>query len=325
MDEPKKYHGVVVPMITPFKEDGDVDLTAAARITEHIVKGGASAFVLGTTGEGASIGPDAKARLVDCVVRQVSGRRPVYAGIADNCLANSIEMSRQFASLGADVGVAHVPNYYPLSEEDIVAYFLQLADKCDLPLMLYNIPVTTGVSVSVPAIDRLSLHPNIVGLKDSENNLERMQDAAARWKERLDFAYVMGCSVLSDAALSKGADGIVPGAGNIAPSLFVSLYKAATQGQTSQARRLQACGDEISGMFQQGRILSQSLPVLKAIMHLLGLCDVHVLSPFTPVDSETLEDVRKLMPRLKTIMNERFDPIAKARGERIQDISKRVG
>ena len=86
--------------------------------------------------------------------------------------------------------------------------------------------------------------------------------------------------------------------------------------------------DEISGMFQQGRILSQSLPVLKAIMHLLGLCDVHVLPPFSPVDSQTLEEIRKLMPRLKTLMNERLDPIPKTdkvRGERIQDIPKRVG
>ena len=327
MDEPKKYHGVVVPMITPFKEDGDVDLAAAAKIAEHIVKGGASAFVLGTTGEGASIGPDAKARLVDCVVTQVGGRRPVYAGIADNCLVNSIEMSRQFSSLGADVGVAHVPNYYPLSQGDVAVYFQRLADACHLPLMLYNIPITTGISVPISVIDELSLHRSIVGLKDSENNLERMHDATARWKDREDFSYLMGCSVLSDAALSRGADGIVPGAGNIAPAIFAALYRAAVQGQSAQAKRLQACSDQISGMFQKGRILSQSLPALKAIMHLLGLCELHVLPPFSPVDSQTLNDLEALMPRLKTIMKEQIDPIPKpdkASVPRIQDVHKRI-
>ncbi len=328
MSRQKQYHGVVVPMITPFGEDGDVDLVAAEKIVEHIIKGGASAFVLGTTGEAASIGLQAKVRLARCVVKQTAGRRQIYAGIADNCLANSVEMSRQFSALGVDVAVAHVPNYYPLSEEDIAAYFEQLADKSDLPLMLYNIPITTGMSIPVSTIDRLSVHPNIVGLKDSENNLERLQEATARWRDRRDFVYMMGCSALCDAALSLGADGIVPGAGNIAPSLFVSLCEAAAKGQKSQAKRLQACADQISGTFQNGRILSQSLPVLKAQMHLLGLCDMHVLSPFNPVTSQQFEALKMQMPCLKTIMNERPGSVPKtdrARLGRIQDIPKAAG
>lgn len=328
MSKQKKYHGVVVPMITPFGEDGDVDLAATEKVTEHIIKGGASVFVLGTTGEAASISLQAKVRLVECVVRQAAGRRKVYAGIADNCLANSLEMSRQFACLGVDVAVAHVPYYYPLSEEDMAAYFERLADQSDLPVMLYNIPITTGMSIPVPAIDRLSVHPNIVGLKDSENNLERLQDATQRWKDRQDFVYMMGCSVLSDKALSLGADGIVPGAGNVTPSLFVALYRAATQGRAVQAKRLQACADQISGMFQKGRILSQSLPVLKALMHLLDLCDVHVLPPFTQVGSDTLEELRAQIPRIKTIIHESQTAVPKmdrARADRIKDIRKTAG
>ena len=304
MSKQKKYQGVVVPMITPFGEDGDVDLAATEKVTEHIIEGGASAFVLGTTGEAASISLQAKVRLAECVVRQVGGRRKVYAGIADNCLANSLEMSRQFACLGVDVAVAHVPYYYPLSEEDMAAYFERLADQSDLPVMLYNIPITTGMSIPVPAIDRLSVHPNIVGLKDSENNLERLQDATTRWKDRRDFVYLTGCSALCDAALSLGADGIVPSAGNIAPSLFVSLCEAAAEGQTSRARRLQACADQISGTFQNGRTLSQFLPVLKAQMHLMGLCDTHVLPPLNPVTSQQLEELKVQIPRLKAIMND---------------------
>ena len=315
-------------MVTPFEEDGGVDLAAAERIVEYIVKSGASVSILGTTGEAASICLKDKVRLVECVVEQTAGRREVYAGIADNCLANSIEMSRQFASLGAQVSVAHVPNYYPLSADDMAAYFERLADKSDLPVMLYNIPVTTGMSIPVPVIDRLSVHANIVGLKDSENNLERLQDALTRWKDREDFVYMMGCSVLSDKALSLGADGIVPGAGNIAPSLFVALCRAATQGQAVQAKRLQACADQISGMFQNGRILSQSLPVLKALMHLLGLCETHALPPFNPVGPETLDELKTQLPRIKTIMNELQNAVPKTSRvplDRIQDIQKKAG
>ncbi len=325
MSKQKRYHGVVVPMVTPFGEDGDVDLAAAEKITEHIIKGGASVFILGTTGEAASIGLQAKTRLVKTVVKQNAGRTKVYAGIADNCLSNSIDMSRQFASLGMDVAVAHVPNYYPLSEDDITAYFEQLADKSDLPLMLYNIPITTGMSIPVPAIDRLSGHPNIVGLKDSENNLERLQDATTRWKDRQDFVYMMGCSVLCDAALSLGADGIVPGAGNVVPSLFFALYEASVQGRDQDAKRLQACANQISGMFQNGRILSQSLPVLKAIMYLLGFCDVHVLPPFGRVTPQEIEALKLQMSDLKALMNGRVNSIPKTNKaliNRIQDIPK---
>ena len=328
MYKEKAYHGVVVPMVTPIRQDGDVDLSAAKRITEHIIKGGGSVFILGTTGEAASISPTDKIRLVECVVEQTAGRRYVYAGIADNCLANSVVMSRQFAKLGAHVAVAHVPNYYPLCEDDMAAYFAELAGKSDLPVMLYNIPVTTGMSIPLPVIDRLSVHANIVGLKDSENNLERLQDATQRWKDRQDFVYMMGCSVLSDKALSLGADGIVPGAGNVTPSLFVALYRAATQGRAVQAKRLQACADQISGMFQKGRILSQSLPVLKALMHLLDLCDVHVLPPFTQVGSDTLEELRAQIPRIKTIIHESQTAVPKmdrARADRIKDIRKTAG
>ena len=328
MSKQKRYRGVVVPMVTPFEEDGGVDLAAAERIVEYIVKGGASVFILGTTGEAASISLKDKVRLVACVVEQTAGRRKVYAGIADNCLANSIEMSRQFASLGVQVAVAHVPNYYPLSADDMAAYFEQLADKSDLPVMLYNIPVTTGMSIPVPVVDRLSVHANIVGLKDSENNLERLEGAVMRWKDREDFVYMMGCSVLSDKALSLGADGIVPGAGNIAPWLFVALCMAATQGQAVRAKRLQACADQISGMFQNGRILSQSLPVLKALMHLLGLCETHALPPFNPVGPETLDELKTQLPRIKTIMNELQNAVPKTSGvplDRIQDIQKKSG
>lgn len=321
MSKQKTCGGVVVPMITPFRADGDVDLAAAARITEHLVTGGASVFVLGTTGEAVSIDIQTKVRLAKAVVAQNAGRMKVYAGISDNCLTNSLDMARQFSSLGVDVAVAHVPNYYPLAERDVVQYFEQLADKSMLPLMLYNIPMTTGISVSLRAIDQLSHHPNIVGLKDSEKNLVRLQEATTRWKGR-DFSYLTGCGALCWTALTLGADGIVPGAGNIAPALFGELYEAAVQGRKRDADQLQVYADQIADVFLQGRIISQALPVLKAIMHLLGFCDLHVLPPLSRVTSQQIEELKAHVQRLKALTKERAHalPNLETPLSRIQDV-----
>jgi len=291
-------------MVTPFAPDGDVDLGAVARIVEHLASAGASVFVLGTTGEAPSIDLVARSRLVDTAVRQNAGRTTTYAGISDNCLTVSVDLARRFADLGADVVVAHVPSFYPLADEDVLRYFEQLADRSPVPLMLYNMPSLCKTVLSLATADRLSHHPRIVGMKDSQNDTQRLKEALALWKDRPDFAHLTGCAVLSMTALSWGSKGIVPSAANLAPELFCRLYAAVLAGDMDLAGRLQARADGIGEIYAKGRLLSQSLPILKAMMHVCGFCGPHVLPPLQTVSSDKIQEIRDQWPGLSAMIHQ---------------------
>jgi 4-hydroxy-tetrahydrodipicolinate synthase len=299
MNKEKKYHGVVVPMVTPFTNTGDIDLEAAEKITEHIVGSGACPFALGTTGETASIRTSAKTEYIETVIKKTARRTLTYAGIIDNSMATSIEMAEQFFEAGIDVVVACVPSYYPLTEKDITHYFENLARHVPGPLMLYNIPITTGVSIPLEIFDKLSHLPGIIGLKDSARDIDRIKQAVELWKDRDNFSYLCGCTILSMASLAAGANGIVPSVGNIAPELYVKLYNSVRAGDSEQAKQCQKRSDTIGDVFQKNKVLSESLPMLKAILHVMGFCGPKVLPPLRELNTDQIEALREAVKKLR--------------------------
>lgn len=288
----KKYKGVVVPMVTPFTEDGKIDIPSAEKVTEHIVSGGASPFVLGTTGEGTSVPRDERPAFVEAVVKKSAGRTLTYASIASNCLKTSIESAKKYFDLGIDAAVANLPFYYPLADYHMLRYYETLADNIPGPLFVYNITKTTGMSIPVEVIDKLSRHPNILGLKDSEGNQERFKKAIPLWKDREDFSHLTGSASLSTMAVLLGSDGIVPSTGNFVPDMYTRLYQAAKKGDKETAQKHQEKTNELGRIYQKDKLLSESLAGLKVIMNELGLCGETVLSPLLPV-SESEKKVIK--------------------------------
>jgi dihydrodipicolinate synthase/N-acetylneuraminate lyase len=194
--------------------------------------------------------------------------------------------------------VANLPSYYPLTGEQMLAYYEKLAGAIHGPLMLYNITITTHMSIPLDIADKLSKHPNIVGMKDSERNEERMAESLKLWKDREDFTHVMGCAALSAKALMLGSDGIVPSTGNFVPRLFRELYDAAVRGDATTADRLQKQTDEMAKIYQGPRLLSQSLAALKAMMDELGLCGAAVLPPLVECAQAERSQIRESMARL---------------------------
>ena len=297
----KKYSGVVVPMITPFREDQTIDLEAVDRIVDSFVEAGVSPFLLGTTGEAPSISSKQKEVLVKAVINRVNGKELVYAGISSNCLSDSIEDAKKYGELGVDVVVATLPAYYPMNNDQMLKYFTQLADKVTCPLIIYNMPATVKYSIPLEVIEKLSHHPNIVGLKDSERDVERLEHAIKMSKDRDDFAHLIGWAARSAFALQAGSDGIVPSTGNITPELYRELYDAALAGNMTQAWELQKKTDYISSLYQKDRILSESIPALKAMMSVAGLCGPQVLPPMYCM--EPIEEERYMVQMKKELQN----------------------
>lgn len=286
-----KYHGVVVPMVTPFTEYGKVDVAAVERIIKSFVESNVSPLLLGTTGEGNSVSPSESLRLVECAVKAAEGKILIYACLTGNCLSGQIKAAEAYTQAGADVIVSTLPNYYALTDEQIYHYYKTLADSIKGPLMLYNITSTVHMSIPVNVIKRLCEHPNIVGLKDSERNTERMDECLALLRDRDDFAYFCGCAAFSAYSLSHGADGIVPSSGNFVPKKYNELYLAAINGDTETTEKLQDETNKISQIYQAGHTLGESLTALKVMMGTLGLCDAYMLPPLTRLGEEEEKEI----------------------------------
>ena len=142
------------------------------------------------------------------------------------------------------------------------------------------------MSIPLEVIEELSHKKNIVGLKDSERDEERLNKAIETWKDREDFSYFVGWGTKCTEGLMKGSDGIVPSTGNFSSKMYADLYTAVLNGDMSKAELLQKQTDKISLVYQKDRILSESLPALKVLMKSIGLCEKYVLPPFALLPGE---------------------------------------
>lgn len=293
MTSPAKHRGIVVPMSTPFTAAGLLDEAAAARMVARLAEHQLGVFVLGTTGEAPSVPMWQRERLVEIAVETAAGRVPVFGGIGSDCVADAIAMAQSYLRLGADAVVSLLPAYYLLNPAEMQACFERIAGETPGPVLIYNMPQTTRMSIPLDVIDRLSTRENIVGLKDSEGTPGRLEAVAERFKGRPNFAIFMGVAKNAVLAMRAGFDGGVPSSGNIAPALWRDLYAHVLAGEWPQAEALQARLDAIGDIVQRGRSLPQSLAALKAAVAAQGLCTPEVLAPLLPCDAAERESIRQ--------------------------------
>lgn len=294
-----KYNGVVVPMVTPVTPSGLLDTEAVERIIKSFAKHNVSPLLMGTTGEGNSVSTMQGQELIETAVKAAEGKITIYAGLTGNCYMEQLKQAGYYSACGADVIVATLPSYYALTAEQMENYYAKLADNIKGPLMLYNIAATTHMSIPVEVIERLSHHPNIVGLKDSERDMERMERCIAIANNRDDFAYFCGWAAQSAKSLELGGNGIVPSTGNFVPGMFQDLFKAAINGNMDMAYRLQDETNEIAKIYQAGRTLGQSLTALKVMMQTRGLCTPDMLMPLTRLSEEEEKEIAEKSMAIK--------------------------
>jgi dihydrodipicolinate synthase/N-acetylneuraminate lyase len=294
----KKAAGVVVPMVTPLTETGQIDAVAVRRLVEHLVRHDTMPFILGTTGESASVPQEYRIGFVKLMVEATAGRTMTFAGISGNCLKTSIESAKKYHDLGVDVFVAHPPGFYPLSDLHLLRYYEELIEKIPGELIIYNIPPVTGISIPLAVIEQLSHHPRIIGLKDSEHNCERLYKSLDIWAARADFVHLTGWASVSAEALLKGSDGLVPSTGNLVPAMYKTLYDAAKSGDESTADRLQQETDEISAVYQDGFSLADSIAAFKVVLAEADLCQPYVLPPLLRLEKKRVKEIRSHFKRL---------------------------
>jgi 4-hydroxy-tetrahydrodipicolinate synthase len=293
-----KYHGAVVPLVTPFTAQGTLDAAALDRLVDAQIAGGVTGiFVLGTTGEGAHVPREVRRQLVAQTVARVKKRVLIYAGLGD-IRAADLTGGNEFFQIGADAVVVHPPISEKLAPEKLLAWYQSLLEQAKGPLMLYNMPSTTGVSIPLDAVEKLLGHPRLAGIKDSENHPKRHEELLKRFGGKKDFSVFIGVGALMEKGLRHGADGIVPSVGNLIPEVCQRLCAAAEDADWATVEKLSARMNAVALLYQKGRNLNESLAALKAAMHCRGLCAPQVLPPLRRVSEAELEKIRHQMSEL---------------------------
>ena len=296
MNNRLKFHGAVVPLVTPFTAAGGLDEPALERLVDAQIAGGVEGiFVLGTTGEGAQVPREFRLRLVELAVRRANKRTLIYAGVGDTH-PEGITSGNEFLAAGADVIVSRPPIALPLAE--LEPWYRALLEGLRGPLFIYNMPLTTKISIPLDVIHSLSGHPRFVGMKDSENNPQRHAEMLQRFGGKKDFSVFVGVGALMEKGLKLGADGIVPSVGNLIPDVCHQLCVAAKKSDWSEVEKLSARMNSVAALYQKGRKLNESLAALKAAMHCRGLCESQVLPPLKKVSESELGKIRQQMSEL---------------------------
>jgi dihydrodipicolinate synthase/N-acetylneuraminate lyase len=299
MNVPSKLGGAVVPLVTPATASGQLDLDALDRLLESQIVGGVEGvLLLGTTGEGPCVPRTQRKPLIRHAATFARKRTLIYANVAENSLADAIACMEDYFQAGADVVVALAPFYYPSRPAELTAWFRALLEAASGPVVLYNIPITTRVSIPLEVIGDLMGHRRLVGIKDSENDPKRHDALLQRFGRREDFSIFVGVGALMAQGLKSGADGIVPSVGNLIPDVCHRLCAAAQGGNWTEVAQHAERMNALAALYQKGRTLAQSLAALKALLHCRGLCSPHMFPPLLPVSSTELDGLRGDMVQL---------------------------
>ena len=274
-------------MVTPVRPDGSLDEAAVGRVVDFLCMGGVhGVFVLGTTGEASAVPRAMGDRLVQLTIAAVRGRALVYAGISTSSIAESVAAGNEYLSMGVDAVVAHAPGRFEKTPDKSLGFFSEIAAQLQGDLIVYNIPLTTKISLPIALCKETASRPRVIGIKDSENDAGRMVELLKELGGKKNFSVFIGTGPLMGQGLLLGADGIVPSVGNIAPALCRELFDTAARGDVAGTEALHRKLMEVSSIYQNGRKLDHSLASLKVAMAWMGLCGPDMLPPAKPVDGE---------------------------------------
>ena len=245
-----RFTGVVPPVVTPLTAEGEVDLESLDRVVEVLVSAGVDGlFVLGSSGEVAYLTDAQREAVVERVVATTAGRVPVLAGAIDTTSARVIDQARRAVAKGAQAVVVTCPFYAKNDAGEIADHFRAVAAAVDVPVFAYDVPVRLGgVKLGRDMLVELGSQGVLAGVKDSSgDDVSFRRLVAANEAAGHPLALLTGHECVVDGMLLLGADGVVPGYGNVDPGRYVRMWRAAKEGQWEQVRRLQ---DEICAGFE---------------------------------------------------------------------------
>ncbi|WBL23352.1 MULTISPECIES: dihydrodipicolinate synthase family protein [unclassified Zunongwangia] len=296
-----QFRGIIPPMITPLNNESELDLKGLKNLIEHILKGGVHGlFILGTTGESASLPYALRHRLIEETCDIVKSRVPVLVGITDTAVSESLKLAETAKQCCASALVAAPPYYFSLGQPELIEYYEYLADRLPLPLFLYNMPSHTKINIEPDTVSYLSRHEKIIGLKDSSGNTAYFNKLLHKMKDQKNFALFVGPEEVTAETVMLGGAGGVNGGANMFPRLYVELYSAAVAGDIETVRNLHELVMEISAeVYSLGKYGSSYLKGLKCALNLMGICSDFMSSPLHRFNQQEKDQLQGILHKIQ--------------------------
>ena len=231
------FTGSLVAIVTPMFEDGSIDYDSYRNLIEwHIAQGTQGIVAVGTTGESPTVSVQEHCELIKVAVQTAKQRIPIIAGSGGNSTREAVELTEYAKSVGADACLSVVPYYNKPTQEGLYQHFKTIAEKVNIPIILYDVPGRTIVSLSVDTILRLSKVPGIVGIKDASSDLPKHIELTMCLSQ--NFSLLSGNDDTALAYVLLGGHGVISVTANIAPHAMSAMVSAARQGKLEDARTL---------------------------------------------------------------------------------------
>jgi 4-hydroxy-tetrahydrodipicolinate synthase len=288
------FEGVIPPMVTPLHEDGSVDVEGLRDIARFLINSGVHGlFPLGTIGEGPKFNREERRTIMEIVVEESNKKKiVVIPGTGGMTTRDTITFTRDAKDVGVDAAVIHPPWYFHPTPEALLQHFRTVANKVDIPIILYNIPIFAGYEIPMEVVVEASKIENIIGMKDSSANMLYYQQLISSCGE--GFNLIQGYGSLFLPSLSLGGRATMAGEANIAPKIVVGVYENFIKGDLKKARMLHYKIVSLLPIFSYGTFPDG----VKEAMNMMGLRAGHVRKPSTELNdsqrkkiSQTLRDI----------------------------------
>jgi 4-hydroxy-tetrahydrodipicolinate synthase len=282
--------GVIVPLVTPFDDQDQVDHAGVRRVVDFVItKGVHAVMVAGSTGEGPLLSVDERQSVLETVVDAVRGRIPVVAHTGCMDTRSTVELSKHAQTAGATAVSTIVPYFFTFSDEQLYRHFITVAEAVpDMPLLLYAFPGNAKNDISPALLARLlQSAPNLVGIKSSNDDLVRFQEYVQVGGK--SFTACFGVDELMLGGLVFGSKAQVSGNSNSFPEPFVQLYEAFIAGDLQRAQQLQQVINAIIALHRGGRTTA----FFKATLALRGVPAGRVRSPMCELTAQEMEEVEQ--------------------------------
>jgi 4-hydroxy-tetrahydrodipicolinate synthase len=282
------FEGCATALVTPFR-NGELDKTAYLRILRRQIQEGADALVVaGTTGESATLTPEEHRELVSFSKERIAGRVPLLAGCGSNSTKHAIELAESVSDAGADALLVVTPYYCKASDRGLILHYRAIADRATRPLILYNVPSRTGVSLTLRHYRELSSHENIIGVKEASGDLSLLEALCAECGNELDVW--TGNDTQTVASMRLGAIGVISVASNVLPHAMVELCRLlANKDHRTAEQRMLSLRERIDALF--GEV--NPIPV-KYVAAMKGLCAAEYRLPLCPPSPELARRLQSL-------------------------------
>jgi len=287
-----RLQGCGTALVTPFLPNGRLDEPALRAFVDWQVEQGVHMVIpCGSTGEAVTLSPAEHRRVVEITVEQVNGRIPVIAGAGSNDTQRALEMSRDLQSIGATHLLHVTPMYNKPPQRALLAHFRAIADACDLPIVIYNVPGRTAVNLEATTCLELAADPRFVAVKEASSNMAQI---ATIIRERPNhFSVLSGDDGLTLSVMAHGGDGIISVIANVVPAGVVALCEAMRRGDLVAARTADAALAEITAA---AFVESNPIPA-KAMLAMMGRLHDVLRLPLVPLAEPLRARVRAVLER----------------------------